>query len=469
MVTFSFAAKPHHHFVKIYGTKMMVYVNFDTMTMTMHPVSNLPKAAQKATYNLSESWQLAENTISNVWNFGTGKLRPYQGMKILIHKFYDAIKDKANSPVPKEEALKVLDVMDRIWPQVKNTKLYFDPVIPKDKGKKAKSGQRVLVTGATGFLGTKLIEKLSSEGFEVRALARRLSNIEKIKKFPVEIMYGDVGNLESLEHAFEDVDIVVHAAADTAGREEESETSTIRGTKNVIELAKKYKVKKLVYISSCSVYGVADYPEKYTVTEDSSLERFPDKRGFYSYAKLKAEDLVTNAMKQGEVPIVCLRPGTIFGPVGEVFTPMMGFSLGKKIFIVIGSGDFILPLVYLDNLCDAIIKVIVKNEGDGEIFNVVDSGNISKHQYIEKLIRKLYPQAKVFYFPLKLLYIIVQLQEWLMSKLGRNPFLTRYRLISSQKKITYDSSKISRMLGWLPPYTIDDGIKTVLDYESKSH
>ena len=465
VLTFSFAAKPHHHFVKIYGTDMMVYVNFDTMTTTLHPVSNLPKAAQKATYNLSESLQLASNTISNVWNFGTGKLRPYQGMKILIHRFYDSIKTRGQQPVSKDEALNVLDVMDRIWPQIKNTKLRFDPIIPEETKQPAKAGLKVLVTGASGFLGTKLVEKLCEKGYSVRALVRKLSNIERLKKFPVEILYGDVGSLDSLKPVFESVDVVVHAAADTQGREEEGETGTIQGTRNVIDLCKEHKVKKLVYISSCSVYGVADYSENEKVTEDSGLERFPEQRGFYSYAKLKAEELVKAAMTEGEVPIVCLRPGTIFGPGGEVFTPMMGFSIGKKGFAIIGNGDFVLPVVYIDNLCDAIITAIHSSKGDGEVFNIVDSGNMTKREYAEKLIRKLYPEALVFYIPFKLLYEVVRLQEWLTGAMGRKAFLTRYRLISSQKKIIYDSSKIANAFGWSPPYTIEDGIKAVLDFE----
>jgi len=465
LLTFSFAAKPHHHFVKIYGTKMMIQVNFDTMTTVVHPVSHLPKAAQKATYNLSESWQLARSTMENVWNFGTGKLRPYQGMKILIHKFYDAITAKGQPPVSPDDALKVLDVMEKIWPNVKNTKLSFETIKPR--GKKIKDGkkQKVLVTGATGFLGSKLVEKLCAEGFEVRALSRKLSNVDKIKKFPVEIMYGDVGSTESLEPAFEGIDIVIHAAADTAGREEESETGTIRGTQNVIDLSKKNKIKKLIYISSCSIYGVADYGEGKLVDEEASLERFPEQRGYYSYGKLKAEELVIKAMQGNEIPIVCLRTGTIFGPGGDIFTPMMGFSFGSKMFIVIGDGTFVLPLVYIDNLCDAIITAMRKDEAIGETFNVVDEGNLTKRQYIEMLIRQLYPEARVFYFPLDLLYLVVKLQEWLTAKIGRSPFLTRYRLKSSQNKITYDSSKIARMLGWKQPFSIQDGIDAVLAHE----
>ncbi len=461
VLTFSFAAKPHHHFVRIYGTKMMVHVNFDTMTTVAHPVSSLPKAAQKATYNLSESWQLGTATLKNVWEFGTGKLRPYQGMKNLIHRFYDAVKSGGEAPVSKHEALKVLTVMDRIWPQVKNTGLRFENIMPQEK----RDGQRVLVTGASGFLGTRLVEMLCEKGYLVRALVRKLSNIERLKGLPVEIMYGDVGSIESLRPVFEGVDFVVHAAADTEGREEEGETVTVQGTRNVIDLCRQNGVKRLVYISSCSVYGVADYAENQIVTEESALERFPEQRGFYSLAKLKAEDLVREAMKQGDVPVVCLRPGTIFGPGGEIFTPMMGFSFGKKIFVIIGSGNFILPLVYIDNLCESILITIGSNKGDGKIFNIVDSGAISKKDYVEKLIRKLYPEALTFYIPLKILYEIVRLQEWLTARMGRKPFLTRYRLMSSQKKITYDNSKYFEAYGYTQLFSIEKCLDEIFKHE----
>jgi nucleoside-diphosphate-sugar epimerase len=355
--------------------------------------------------------------------------------------------------------------MDRIWPQVKNTKLSFDS--PPVRIRKAGKGEKpfVLVTGATGFLGSRLVEKLIGEGFDVRALVRRLSNIEKIRGMPVEIVYGDVGSAGSMAPAFDGIDMVVHAAADTAGREEESRTGTIEGTMNVLDLCRRHGVGRLVYISSCSVYGVADYAEGRTVDEGSPLERFPERRGVYSSAKLKAEELVRSAMKNGEVPAVCLRPGTIYGPGGELFTPMMGFSLGDSLYMVIGDGSFVLPLVYVDNLCDAVVAALKRDEGVGEVFNVVDNGNLTKRDYMELLIGKLHPGSRAFYLPLGLLYPVVQLQEWLTGRMGRPPFLTRYRLVSSQKKIVYDSSKIERVLGWKPPFSTRDGIDAVLAYE----
>ncbi|KPJ65507.1 hypothetical protein AMJ44_10030 [candidate division WOR-1 bacterium DG_54_3] len=464
VLTFSFAAKPYLHFLKIYGTKMMIHVNFDTMTTTCHPVSHLPKAVQKATFNLSESRQLFSSTISNFWNFGRGNLRPYQGMKVLIHKFYDAISGEGETPVSIEDTLMVIDTMDKIWPLIKNKHLIaFDPIIPVEKIQAQERRPKILVTGATGFLGNRLIEVLTQRGYSVRGLARKLSNIEKLKEFKAEIFFGDVGSMDSLKPVFEGIDIVIHAAADTAGHQEDSELSTIQGTRNIIDLCKHNQIKKLIYLSSCSVYGVADYKKGQVVTEDSSLERFPEKRGYYSEAKLKAEEIVVSAKDRGYLPIVCLRPGTIFGLGGEIFPPMMGFALGSRLFGIIGNGEFVLPLVDIDNLVDAIIAAIEKQESAGSIFNVVDSDRVTKKMYVEMLLQKIYPKSRYIYIPLWFLYSTVFAQEIIAKLFRRKPFLTRYRLISSQKNILYDSSKIQRELNWTPPYAIKETINALID------
>jgi len=466
VLTFSFAAKPHLHFLRIYGTKMMVNVDFNTMTTTLHPVSHLPKAAQKATYNLGESWQLFTNTVSNVWNFGRGKLRPYQGMKVLIHKFYDAINGKGDVPVSKEEALMVIETMDEIWKRLKNTRLDFKPIIPiRNPGATGKE-TKILVTGATGFLGKRLVELLVQKGYFVRALARKLSNIEKLKTLNVEIFFGDVASAESIRPAFEGVDHVIHAAADTSGSEEDGQLSTIQGTKNVIDLCEEFKVRKLVYISSCSVYGVGDYKTGQIVKEESSFERFPLKRGAYSHAKLEAEEIVRRAMSNGKVPIVCLRPGTIFGPGGEIFTPMMGFHLGEKLFAIIGPGKFVLPFVYIDNLLEAILASAENDAASGKVFNVVDQDRLTKRKYVDLLLKRLYPKAHYLYVPYGLLYLTVFIQELLLKMLGRKPFLTRYRLTASQKNIIYDASSITKELGWNPSVTASQALEHVYEFET---
>lgn len=461
-LTFSFAAKPHHHFVRIYGTKMMVNVDFNTMTTTVFPLNRLPKAAQKAAYNLSASKQLFTATFANVWNFASKKLRPYHGMQTLIHSFYDAVEGKGSIPVPSDDAIQVIEVMDSIWPQIRNKELHFDAVSPE---RVSKDSPTVLVTGAPGFLGRRLVEELACKGYNVRALARKLSNIEPLSSLNLEIFFGDVGSEDSLRAAFEGIEYVIHAAADTGGSEEEGKLSTIRGTRNILALCEQFRVKKLVYISSCSVYGVGDYSDGQIVSEESSLERFPEKRGYYSHAKLEAEQLVTSAMERNAFPIVCLRPGTIYGPGGDIYTPMMGFSIGNKFFAVIGDGRFVLPLVYLDNLVDSIVAAMNNHESTNKIYNVVDPVKVTKKDYISGLVKKLYPDSCAIYIPFTVIKMMVFFQEKLFQAIGRRPFLTRYRLIASQRPILYDVSKIIDELAWAPPVSVEEAFDNLIEYE----
>lgn len=323
----------------------------------------------------------------------------------------------------------------------------------------------VLVTGATGFLGSRLVKAMVSKRYNVRALVRKTSRIDSLEKLKVEICYGDVTDRASLEPAFGGVNIVIHAAADTKGNVVEGQRTTVNGTNNIVALSRLHNVDRLIYISSCAVYGISECSPGQLVDEGVPVETHPEKRGLYSEAKIKAEALLlTSARKEG-VPFVCLRPGTIFGEGGEIFTPMVGFSKANKFFFIIDNGKSVLPFVYVDSLVDAILLAVDKKESEGQIYNVVDPDGITKKEYIELFLRKLYPKAHFFFIPLSLVNSLVGMQEFLMKLLRRQPLLTRYRLLSSQQNIAYDSSKIQRELGWKPTIPLREAIDRVLTYE----
>ncbi len=323
----------------------------------------------------------------------------------------------------------------------------------------------VLVTGSTGFLGCRIVEILIAAGFKVRAFVRKTSKVDKLKSLGVEICVGDIADFASLKAAYEGMDYVVHAAADTVGSIDGGKVNTIQGTENVLTLCKECGVKKLVYISSCSVYGVADYKKGYVVTEGSSLERAPESRGAYSNAKFQAEKVVLQEMAENVYPIICLRPGTIYGPGGNIYTPIMGFSFSDKMFLTIGDGQFVLPLVYIDNIADAVRAALTKESSVGSVYNVIDPYQITKKLYNSQLMKKVFPRAWFLNFPYSLLYMIVYLQELLLKLIGRSPFLTRYRLESSQKSIVYDGDKICRELNWEPPVSMDEALGRIVEYE----
>lgn len=307
---------------------------------------------------------------------------------------------------------------------------------------------KVLVTGASGFLGRRIVKALVADGYSVRALVRSTSRVEAIRLSGVEFVLGDVADFDSLGSAFMGIDMVIHAAADTSGSEDGARRVTLGGTSHILDLCARYHIKKLVYISSCSVYGVADCQPGQVLDENSPLEQFPERRGAYSQAKLEAENLVTACMQEGKVAAVCLRPGTIYGRGGENYTPMLGFNWANKIFAVIDNKKFVLPLVYVDNLVQAICVALSSERSAGKIYNVVDPEHVGKRKYMDDFIRKLHPAARVFYISLGLLSTMVAMQEKAFSVLKCPPALTLYRLWSSQNPVVYDASRIEADLGW---------------------
>lgn len=327
------------------------------------------------------------------------------------------------------------------------------------------AGRRVLVTGASGLLGRRTVAALADKGCIVHALVRKTSQTSRLLLPNVTIFRGDVAEAESMRPAFAGADYVIHAAADTTGNEEKGKSVTIGGTQNVLALCNEFKVKKLVYISSCSVYGIADCAEGRVIDENAPLERFPEKRGQYSLAKFRAEQLVAQAIAEERFPIVCLRPGTYFGPGCDIFTPMMGFSAGRKLFAIIGAGTFVLPLVNVENLVDAIVTTLPRSESTGKVYNVVDADMPTKRQYVESFLKRLYPNAVFLFIPYSLFRGVVRLQELAFGLVRRDPFLTTYRLESSQKSVIYDASRLRKELGWSPSVTIEQAYAAMLEHE----
>lgn len=330
----------------------------------------------------------------------------------------------------------------------------------------------MLVTGANGFLGSKTVAVLVQKGYRVRALVRTTSRADRLQEVDVEICHGDITDRQSLEPAFVGVDYVVHAAADTKGVGSESIRITVNGARNILSLSSENRIARLVYISSCSVYGVADVRNRWTIDEDGPLERYPEKRGVYSEAKLEAERLVLDFTKETGLSYVCLRPGTILGEGGEVFTPMMGFSFGNKLFAIIGDGSFVMPFVYVDDLVEAIVAALETVDGVNRTYNVVDPTGITKKEYVDSVLRRLHPKATFMYVPYGVLYFAVWLQEMLLAGiLRREPLMTRYRLVSSQRSVLYDSSRARNLLGWNPPMlkeTIDRFVMSEMNRQMDS-
>lgn len=325
---------------------------------------------------------------------------------------------------------------------------------------------RVLVTGATGFLGRALVTRLVECGYRVRVLARPQSNADGLVTLGVDVRRGDVTDPTSFGSAMNGADVVVHLAAGTGGSADDRRT-TVEGTRALLALARTHRPSRLIYISSCTVYGVAGYDEHAIVAEDAALERHPERRGHYTAAKLEAEQLVTAQMTSTETSMVVLRPGTIYGPGGDLFPPIVGMSKGP-FYVVLGTGDFVLPFVYLDNVVEAVLRAIVHPDAPGGVFNVVDPEPLTKRVYMNAVIRRVTPRAAVVYLPLVVVRSLAAVLEAVFGVLGRRAPITRYRLASSQRPVVYGGRRITSRLGWRPVVALTEALDRVVAFERQN-
>jgi nucleoside-diphosphate-sugar epimerase len=263
----------------------------------------------------------------------------------------------------------------------------------------------------------------------------------------LDAVYGNLGEPDAVDRAVAGVEVVYHAGAAMKGGANEFEAGTIQGTRNIIEACLKHGVRRLIYVSSMGVLDHAGHPEGVPVSEASPVEPHPDLRGLYTQTKLQAERLVLDAVCERGLPAIIVRPGQIFGPGAEHFAPNGVFALAGQ-WILAGSGQRLLPLVYIDDVIDGLIAAEAA-PADGRIVHLVDPAPVTQNQYLEW--SRHAPGAKpVRRTPVPLLMAAGWLCEALAGIVKRPLPLSRYRVKSLRPLSPADVSAAQRILGWSP-------------------
>lgn len=237
-------------------------------------------------------------------------------------------------------------------------------------------GQRILVTGATGFIGGALVRRLLSEGRAVRAMARRPEKAADLGALGAEVVMGDLGDEDLLERAAQGCPVVIHCAAQVAPADARTafEGPNVAGTENVLVACGKAEVKRFVFLSSVAVFGL---PASGTITDDSP-------RGLageaYSDSKFGAEEAVWSFCRARGLPFTIVRPSCVYGPGSPYWsiTPIKQIRKGKMLIIAGGRGTF--NYVYIDNLVDAIQLTASDDRALGQAF-IVSDGATSWHEF----------------------------------------------------------------------------------------
>lgn len=224
-------------------------------------------------------------------------------------------------------------------------------------------GERVLVTGAAGFVGGRLVERLAEAGAEVRAFVHRVSRASRIAVYPVELVSGDVRDAGDVARAAEGCDRIFHCAYGTSGPQRLRARVNLEGTANVLSAGREAGVARIVHLSSLVVYGY---------TEDGDLDEAAPRRAMkdaYSRSKVKAERRALAAAREG-LPVTVLQPTAVYGPYGGVWTSSVLGSLSTGRVILVDGGQGLANTVYVDDLVDAMFLAAVRPEAIGEAFLV---------------------------------------------------------------------------------------------------
>jgi predicted dehydrogenase/nucleoside-diphosphate-sugar epimerase len=439
----SWNVKPMQSQVIVQGTRGVLRIDLGLMFHALRRSMPVPKPMERVMNALTDSIQPLFDVPAGVAKFALGVVKPYQGLHDLVAAFYRALDGDGPLPVTLADATGVVRWVEEVAGAAEAEHAARVAKLPRS------DGAEVLVTGASGGLGGQVMRRLAA-GRTVRIFVRRPP-----AEVPpgVDVALGDLGDPDAVDRAVRGVRTVVHVGAAMKGGWEEHERATVVGTRNVVDACRRHGVKKLVHVSSMSIYDWAGAVGG-ALSESSPDEPHPEQRGHYTRAKLEAEKVVRTAVSENALPAVILRPGQIFGGKIPLLTPAVARRVGRR-WLVLGDGELALPLVYLDDVVDAVVTALDGPLAGGEVVQLVDPRRLTQN---EVLAGALPAGAKVVRAPRVLIFAAGALSEALLAAVGRRSPVSRYRLKSALARVGFATDRARELLGWQPRVGVVEGI-----------
>ena len=321
----------------------------------------------------------------------------------------------------------------------------------------------MLVTGATGMVGSFAARRAVEEGYRVRAFVRAKSDRTLLEGVEVEYHEGDLGDYDSFPAAVKDVDIVVHAGAHIGdwGPAEKYRAINVVGLEHLLTAVENEgQLKRWIQVSSLGVY-----PARHHYGTDETVP--PDFSGLDGYTKTKAEAEVVlkRHIEEYDFPAVIVRPGFIYGPGDRYVIPRLLKRFESGLVKFIGDGQKKLNNVYVGNLVDAIFLAIDSHEALGETFNIRDERLVTREEYLmtvaEYLGKPRPGKVPLWFAQLACPFI----EGWAKLRGAKeSPLLTGATLKFMAINLDYSIEKAKKVLGYQPKVDFKQGMIEALDW-----
>ena len=314
---------------------------------------------------------------------------------------------------------------------------------------------KVVVTGATGFIGGALARRLADAGEDVRGLVRPGGGRRPL---PAGVLpaRGDITDRAALIAAFDGAEVVYHCAGLVAdwGPWAAFRDANIRGTESVMSAARAARVRRVVHMSSVSVYG---FPGGSELDEDTAF--VPRPADPYVTSKAAAEAIARDA--QGpDLEVAIVRPAGVYGPGDTTTSAPLLDALAAGRFVLVDGGRHRMAPIHVDNLVDLVLRAGSRAEAAGEAFNAVDDGHVTWRDYIGWMCAALGCPMPRLSLPHALAWPLAGLVEDVARLTRRRaaPPVTRYRVRAVMRDHHYATAKAKRRLGWRPRIATREGV-----------
>lgn len=322
----------------------------------------------------------------------------------------------------------------------------------------------VLVTGGKGFLGSHIVSQLSTSGETVRVLARPPAQTDRDQLVSENhVVWGDIRDQKAVEQAVEGVDSIIHVVSNFrkgGSDKKEAYAVNVKGTNNVLEAAKKYRVKHLIHCSTIGVHG--------TVLEIPANEATPfNPTDLYQETKLISEKRVWEFYQETGLPITVIRPISLFGP-GDMRMLKLFRLIQKGKFIIVGKGEVLFHPAYIDDVVRGFLLCLNNEKAIGEAFILGGEGYLTLNELCKLIADELKVAPPKIKVPLAPVLGLATLCELLCEPFGIEPPLHRRRVSFFQNNRAFSIDKAKQVLGYKPQYSLREAIqKTIYWYQGQ--